>query len=146
MVQHEVTVAVDVGKITNLHRLWDWMKLLLKFLNITWFPTLYLHQEAMLQSWGGFTMPDGLGGEEQLHQLLGAELYWRLDCWHHHPLRKKGRKPYNRSEERKRHQQRFLISFNPHLPTGCVGKQLPCGVLDVVASCMIGETVELHCW
>lgn len=42
--------------------------------SIMWFRMLYLHQEAMLQSWGGFTMPNGLGGEEQLHQLLGAEL------------------------------------------------------------------------
>lgn len=36
---------------------------------------LYLYQEAMLQSWGGFTVPNGLGGEKQLYQLLGTKLY-----------------------------------------------------------------------
>lgn len=35
---------------------------------------LYLHQEAMLQSWGGLTVTNGLGREEQLDQLFGTQL------------------------------------------------------------------------
>lgn len=33
----------------------------------TCLPMLYLYQEAVLQSWGGLTVPDGLGGEKQLY-------------------------------------------------------------------------------
>lgn len=35
---------------------------------------LYLNQEAVLQSWGDLTVPDGLRGEKQLYQLFGTKL------------------------------------------------------------------------
>lgn len=39
----------------------------------------YLDQEAVLQGWAGLTVLDGLGGEKELNQLLGAERLGGLD-------------------------------------------------------------------
>lgn len=100
-------------------------------------PILYLYQEAMLQRWGGLTVPDGLGGEKQLHQLFATKLCGWLDCRHRHPLWKKGpkHKTYWVKQRRPRLGKHVAHSaaninfqgeidrgvFCIHLSAGCVG-------------------------
>lgn len=66
----------------------------------------------MLQSRRLLTVLHGLGGEKQLHQLLGAELHRGLDCGHRHPLWRRECRHHSQSVSQS-DKQRELLKNTP---------------------------------